>query len=103
MNTIPLQPVPSQTLQVVLSNQSCILSVYQSPGGLFMDILVNDAPIKLGAICQNLNRIVRKLYLGFVGDFVWLDTSGAGGDPYYSGLGSQFQLIYLTAAEANDR
>jgi hypothetical protein len=101
MLIVPLQPIPNQTLQIVLANQNCQLSVYQTPGGLFMDVEVNDAPIKIGTICQNLNRIIRNLYLGFVGDFVFFDNSGTD-DPVYSGLGSQFQLYYLTAAEAGD-
>lgn len=99
---VPLQPVPSQTLQIVLGNQSCILNVYQSDAGLFMDVLVNNAPVKEGVLCQNLNRIIRYLYFGFVGDFEFVDTTGAGEDPDYSGLGSRFQLLYLTPAEAND-
>jgi hypothetical protein len=99
MNTVPLQAVPNQTLQIVLDNQSCVLNLYQSPAALFMDVLVNDAPVVLGTICQNLNRIVRSLYLGFSGDFVFEDLQGTD-DPDYSGLGTRFQLIYLTAAEA---
>jgi hypothetical protein len=95
---VPLQPVPNQTTQIVLANQNCQINVYQTPAGLFMDLLVNDALIIGGVICQNLNRIVRSLYLGFSGDFVFADSQGAD-DPNYSGLGSRFQLVYLTAAE----
>jgi hypothetical protein len=98
MQTVPLQAVPNQTLQIVLANQSCVLSIYQAPAALFMDVYVNDVPIVLGVICQNLNRIVRSLYLGFVGDFVYLDTQGTS-DPNYSGLGARFQLIYLAASD----
>lgn len=98
MQLVPLQPVPSQTLQIVLADQSCILNVYQSPTAMFIDVLVNNAPIKLGAICQNLNRIVRYLYLGFIGDFIFVDTQGEQ-DPSYIGLGSRFQLIYLEPAD----
>lgn len=98
---IPLQAIPNQTTQVVLAGQSCQLNVYQTPYGLFMDVYVNDQPIKVGTICQNLNRIVRRLYLGFIGDFIFADTQGTS-DPSYSGLGSRFILVYLTAAEAGD-
>jgi hypothetical protein len=101
MQPVPLQAAPNQTLQIVLGGQSCVLTLYQSPVALFMDVLVNDAPIVLGVICQNLNRVVRNLYLGFSGDFVFDDTQGTD-DPVYGGLGTRFQLIYLTAAEAGD-
>jgi hypothetical protein len=99
--TVPLQPVANQTTQIVLAGQNCQISVYQAPAALFMDLLVNDAPIRLGQICQNRNRIVRYLYLGFSGDLIFVDTQGSD-DPVYTGLGSRFQLIYLTTAEAND-
>jgi hypothetical protein len=95
---VPLQPVPSQTTQIVLANQNCQINVYQAPTALFVDLVVNDEPIRLGIIAQNLNRIVRSSYLGFSGDFVFNDTQGTD-DPSYSGLGSQFQLLYLSASE----
>jgi uncharacterized protein DUF6983 len=101
MITIPLQPVPNQTTQIVLANQNCQISLSQTPFGLFMDLHVNDAPIVLGAICQNQNLIVRDLYFGFVGDFGFVDTQGLGADPNYIGLGSRFLLLYLTPAEAD--
>ncbi len=100
--TVPLQPVPNQTVQIVLAGQNCQITVFQSPDALFMDLFVNDAPVKQGVICQNQNKIVRDLYFGFDGDFEFVDQSGAGEDPSYEGLGSQFLLVYLTAAEAAD-
>lgn len=103
---VPLQPVPNQTTQIVLASQSCQINVYQAPAAIFMDLLVNDAPVVEGVICQNLNRIVRDLYFGFIGDFVFEDTQpdplNGPSDPSYSGLGSRFQLLYLTPAEAGD-
>lgn len=99
--TVPLQAVPNQTTQVVLAGQSCQLNVYQAPTALFIDVYVNDEPIRVGMICQNLNRIVRRLYLGFVGDFIFVDTQETS-DPVYTGLGTRFFLIYLTALEAGD-
>ncbi len=63
-----------------------------------MDVLVNDVLIIGGVICQNLNRIVRSLYLGFIGDFAFVDTQGDL-DPYYAGLGTRYYLMYFTASE----
>lgn len=94
MLTVPLQAVPSQSLSISLSGQACQLDVYQKSTGLFMDVYVNDELIIGGVICENINRIVRDLYLGFLGDFVFIDTQGTD-DPYYTGLGDQFQLVYL--------
>jgi hypothetical protein len=113
---VPLQPVPFQTVAVTLNNQSVQLDVYTlqasalaavvgtallEPPPLFMDVLVNNQPIIGGVICQNLNRIVRSLYLGFIGDFTFLDNSGNGLDPSYAGLGSIFSLIYLFPSDLN--
>jgi hypothetical protein len=100
MLIVPTQAVPNQSLQVQLGNQACTLNVYQYPYGLFMDVYVSGAIIIGGVICENLNRIVRDFYLGFVGDFVWFDTQGSN-DPIYTGLGSRYQLIYLEAADIN--
>lgn len=98
MMSVPLQAVPNQTLQIVLSGQNCQINIYQAPAGLFMDLFVNDEPVRTGIMCQNLNRIVRETYLGFSGDFVFQDTQGSD-DPIFSGLGSRFQLLYLLPAD----
>ena len=95
MQIVPLNANPNQTLTVGLLNQACQINVYQKSGGLFMDVYVNNALIIAGVLCENLNRIVRSLYLGFVGDFVFYDTQGTS-DPDYTGLGSRFQLVYLS-------
>lgn len=95
MQEIALQPVPSQTLSVSLSNQACQLNIKQGATGLYMDVLVNNAIIVSGVLCENINRIVRDLYLGFAGDFVFVDNQGDT-DPYYTGLGDRYSLIYLS-------
>lgn len=98
MQIIPLQPVPNQSLKVILAQQICQLNVYQTAYGLFMDVYSNGSLIIAGVICQNLNRVVRSKYLGFVGDFVVIDTI-ADDEPYFDGLGTQFQLCYLEATD----
>ena len=109
MVIIPLQPIPNQTLTVTLNDQVTQLNVYQTIGGLFIDVLVNNVLIIGGVICQDLNRIVRSLYLGFSGDLVFVDSQPeivygetVYSDPYYSGLGSRFNLAYLTPEELGE-
>lgn len=94
---VPLQAIPNQTLQVPLAGQACIVSVYQLTYGLFMDLWVGNSLIVCGVLAENLNRIVRSSYLGFVGDLVFVDTQSDDDplDPIYTGLGSRFQLVYL--------
>jgi len=98
MQLLALQTVPSQTLQATLGNQNVRLNVYQKFFGLFMDVYVADQLIIGGVICLNLTKIVRDAYLGFVGDFTFIDNQGAS-DPVYTGLGSRYSLIYLEASD----
>ena len=99
MEIVPLQSVPSQTVSVVLGNQSCQINVYQKQYGLFLDLYANNVLIIGGQLCLNLTRIVRDLYLGFSGDLAFVDTSSDESDPYYTGLGTQYQLVYLSPSD----
>lgn len=98
MQIIPLQVLPNQTVTVTLDGQNSQVNVYQTFGGLFLDLYVNNVLVVGGVICQNLNRIVRSLYLGFSGDLAFIDSQGSD-DPVYSGLGTRFVLAYFSAAE----
>lgn len=97
--TIPLQPVASQTLQTQVGNQAVQLNVYQLAYGLFVDVYLGGTLLVAGVISYNACLIVRYAYLGFEGDFIFIDSTGSGADPIYTGLGSTFQLLYLSAAE----
>lgn len=99
MLTVGAQAIPNQQLQCQLGNQAVTLNIYQTPFAMHMDVLVGSDLIVAGVICENANRIVRDAYLGFSGDFVWFDTTGEGNDPVYTGIGTQFSLIYLSPAE----
>ena len=99
MLIVPAQANPNQAFNISLGGQQCLISIMQTDYGLYMDVAVAGTPIVYGVLCENLNPIVREAYSGFVGDFVWYDTSGDGTDPIYSGIGDQYQLIYLEAAD----
>ena len=45
MKGIPLKPVPSQTLSVLLNGQNCQISVYQKSTGVYLDLHINNSPI----------------------------------------------------------
>lgn len=101
MQVVPLQAAPRQTLQVQLGTQATRLDVYQTLFGLFVDVYVDNALIVGGVVAENLNRIVRDAYLGFAGDLAFVDTQGEA-DPIYTGLGSQFLLLYLEPSELRE-
>ena len=98
MLIIPLQADPNQAVTVLLNNQNCQINVYQKFFGLALDHYVSDVLIIGGCYCRNLNRLVRSTYLGFLGDLAFWDTQGSS-DPYYTGLGTRYQLLYITPAE----
>jgi len=63
-----------------------------------MDVYVNEVLIIGGVICENKNRIVHSLYLGFIGDLAFFDTQGTD-DPDYTGMGARWILIYLAPGD----
>lgn len=98
MQLVPLQPTPSQTLQVLLNQQLVRLNVRQQLYGLFVDVLVDESLVVGGVLAHNLCRIVRYAYLGFAGDFTFADAQGTE-DPNFAGLGGRFELLYLSPAD----
>jgi hypothetical protein len=99
MLIIPIRDVYAQSVDVTVGGQACTLLLRQKSTGFFCSLYVDGTLIIGGVICQNRNRIVRDAYLGFVGDFVFFDTSGAGADPSSPGLGTRFLLFYLDPAD----
>jgi hypothetical protein len=98
MQSIALQPVPSQQLQVVLGGQNCQIAVYLKGENLFVDLNSNGADISIAVIARDVIPLVPTTYLGFVGNLIFTDTQGSS-DPTFDGLGSRYQLVYLTEAE----
>lgn len=93
---IPLKAVASQVMSVQLGGQLCTIAIYQKSTGLYADVYVADSLVVGGVICENLNPLVRGLYLGFVGQLYFNDTQGTT-DPYYTGLADRYQLLWESA------
>ena len=98
MQTVPLQPVPSQSTKVVLGGQNCQILVYQKPQGVFVDINADGVDISVGTIARDAVPLISREYAGFIGNLIFIDTQGSD-DPSYEGLGDRFALVYLTAEE----
>ena len=90
---IPISAVPSQTFTIQLGTQNCTINLNQKSTGLFFDLFIDGSPIVQSMICLNLVGLIRESYLGFVGQLAFTDMQGTS-DPYYTGLGSQYLLIY---------
>lgn len=99
MLIVPLAAIPSQQFAITLDGQNCTISVYQKTTGVYFDLLVANVPITSTVRCLNAAQLCEdRQYLGFVGDFVMVDTQGLS-DPEYTGLGTRYKLIYLEAAD----
>lgn len=98
MMIVPVQALPSQRFQVQLANQPCTVQLTQTNYGLFCNLFLSGNLVIGGVICLNLVKIVRDLYLGFVGDLMFFDTQGTN-DPVFTGLGSRYQFLYLEAQD----
>ena len=98
MQTLPIDAVPNQIFRATLGGQYCTINLRTLAAGLFMDVLVNGSPIIQARRCLNQARVVREAYLGFIGDFIFMDTQGSS-DPVYPGLGTRYVLVYLEASD----
>jgi hypothetical protein len=98
MQIVPVQAVPNQTISILLANQSCQITLSTRFFGLYMDLSVSNTPVRAGVVCQDRNRLIRYQYLGFLGDFWFLDTQGTS-DPVYTGIGSRYLLQYIAQAD----
>ena len=91
---LPIQPVPSQTFQATLGTQNCSITLQQMSTGLFVSLSISGAPIISGKYANDRVNLIRQSYLGFVGWLYFVDSSGKGRDPDFSGLGSRYLLVY---------
>lgn len=98
MLSITMQPVPSQIVKAAIAGQNFQILLQQKQTGLFADVAVNGVDVVTGVIVRDIVPIISRTYFGVAGNLVIVDTQGAD-DPYYSGLGSRWQLAYLTDAE----
>jgi hypothetical protein len=113
MQIVPLAPNPNQTLQIVLAGQNCAIELRSLDGYATTDTVsfdgaqpyiafsleVSGVSITRTQNCLNRKRLlVNRQYLGFVGDFMFIDTQGQD-DPQYTGLGTRWLLVYIEAAD----
>lgn len=98
MQQIPLQPIPDQITKVVLDGQNTQIAVHQKTQGVFVDIALNGVAIVSSVLARDAVPLICRDYAGFSGNLMFIDTQGSN-DPEYSGIGSRYQLAYLTASE----
>lgn len=90
---IPVQPIPSQSLNVVLADQPCTIELREIGGRQYFSLSVNGTVICSNILIVNNERIVNAQYTGLVGDFASIDTVGDD-PPQYTGWGSRWLLAF---------
>jgi hypothetical protein len=102
MNAVPLSPVPSQTLSITLGGQSVQIAVFTLTTGLYFSLTFNGSPVVTSRLCLNTAFLIGQTYSAFQGDFSFVDTmpTATGGTaPVYTGLGTQYQLLYFAPSD----
>ncbi len=90
---IPLTATPSQSVQVLLDGQSCVISVRTMGDRLYLSLSKDGVVICRNVLLQNRTPIVRAAYSGFTGELAIVDTQGDE-PPTYDGLGSRWLLLF---------
>ena len=99
MQVIPLSPIPSQSMKIVLAGQDCELSLYQSGDHFYLDLIVDGQMVQTGAIVNEGVSIISAPNALFSGSLVVVDMLGDDA-PRYGGLGERWVMAYFSADEA---
>lgn len=99
MQTIPLQPIPNQSLTVRLDDVRYVIELKEAGG--MMAATIDRAGVRLvtGMRCPAGIPLLLfpHLFSGF-GNFVFVSE----GIPYYTNFGTNCQLVYASASELPD-
>lgn len=90
---VPLSPLPSQELSLVLGNQDVTVRVLTRGDYLYLDVLKEKEPVILGQLIVTGQNLLPAGLSAFTGNFQMVDLNGDS-DPFYTGLGTQFRLLY---------
>lgn len=91
--TVPLKPIPSQSLMITLNGQQCKIKVYSKSGEVFMDLTVNEVVMFTGILCLNGISILPNDSFNFVGD-LYFENSTSTENPDYTLFGDTWFLQY---------
>lgn len=98
MQIIPLSQLPAQTLNVVLADQYCTISLYWRQTRLYLDLSVGAFAVCQGAICQDRASVVQSPSRYFNGSLHFYDQEGRR-PPQWEGLNTRWVLLFLEEGE----
>lgn len=90
---VPLIALPSQELSLVLGNQDVTVRVLTRGDYLYLDVLKESEPVILGQLIVTGQNLLPAGLSDFTGNFQMVDLNGDS-DPVYTGLGTQYRLLY---------
>jgi len=76
-----------------LAGQAVQLVLSQKRTGLFADIAVAGSQLASGVLCRDGVPLLPGVGSAFPGNLALFDTAGSA-DPFFSALGSRFQLVW---------
>lgn len=97
ISTIPLKAVPSQSVNVILAGQPCIIGLRLIGGRQYLSLSLNGEIICQNVLVVNRSAIIRAKYTGFIGELAAIDTQGDEA-PQYTGWGTRWLLAFNDAA-----
>ena len=95
---IPLAAEPAQSLQILLDDQECAISVYTREPRLYLDLDVDGRRICTGAVCLDGAGVLQSPTAYFSGSLHFVDTRGREA-PQWDGLGTRWRLLWFSADE----
>ena len=104
MLTMPVEATPNQQFQVVLDDQNCTIALYQRGKRMYLDLYVDDTAICQGMICLPTVGVPRNSrdFSGKIFVVDTLSTPSRQEAPQWEGLGSRWNLVFLTADEVEE-
>lgn len=102
LQTVPVQPTPNQSFQVVLDERNVSITLRTLQDVVYADVLCEGVPICAGRICRDRQVFTaRAEHLGFPGLALCFADLRGSSDPQWQDFGTRFLLlsVRLTTAE----
>lgn len=95
MIQIQIDAVPNQEFMTNVNGQQCRIFIRTLGTSTYFTLQVNGIGYVCQSIkCQDRSRLVRASYLGFKGDFMFVDLD-AEEAPQYTGFNTRWILVYV--------
>lgn len=98
MQIVNLSQEPNQKFKTVVAEQNCEITLRTIGGLLYFSMSLNGVDFINSRVCRNGGLLVPTAYLGFKGNFSFVDYRGDT-DPTYDLLNDRYFLLYLEESD----